>query len=65
MVKRELILVSLAVMAVSIFVQPPMTGAYPTKPIEVIVPFTAGGTNDLLTRLVGEISKKYLDNLWL
>ena len=60
MVKRALILVSLAVMAVSIFVQPPMAGAYPTKPIEVIVPFTAGGTNDLLTRLVGEISKKYL-----
>jgi putative tricarboxylic transport membrane protein len=34
--------------------------AYPDKPIEVIVPFTAGGTNDLLMRLVGEISKKYL-----
>lgn len=34
--------------------------AYPEKPIQVIVPFTAGGTNDMLTRLIAEVSKKYL-----
>jgi len=60
MEKRAFILVSLVIIAVSIFVQPTLAGAYPTKPIEVIIPFTAGGTNDLLTRLVAEISRKYL-----
>jgi tripartite-type tricarboxylate transporter receptor subunit TctC len=28
--------------------------AYPEKPIRIIVPFTAGGTSDVLTRTVGE-----------
>jgi tripartite-type tricarboxylate transporter receptor subunit TctC len=37
-----------------------LAAEYPTKPIEVIVPFTPGGTNDLLTRLVAQIAPKYL-----
>jgi tripartite-type tricarboxylate transporter receptor subunit TctC len=59
--KRTSILVLALVVLGAVLVQPVSAAAvYPTKPIEVIVPFTAGGTNDLLTRLVGEISKKYL-----
>jgi tripartite-type tricarboxylate transporter receptor subunit TctC len=60
MEKRALIVISLVIIAVSFVLQPPLARAYPTKPIEVVVPFTAGGTNDLLTRLVAEISRKYL-----
>ena len=33
---------------------------YPAKPIRVIVPFPAGGTSDILTRLIGaEITKSW------
>jgi hypothetical protein len=42
-------------------VQPVLVDAvFPTKPIEVIVPYTARGTNDRMARLVAEVSKKYL-----
>ncbi|MBK1682333.1 tripartite tricarboxylate transporter substrate binding protein [Rhodoferax fermentans] len=33
---------------------------YPTKPIEVIVPFAAGGGTDLVTRAFADTAKKYL-----
>ncbi|MDB5752446.1 MAG: hypothetical protein JWP65_2867 [Ramlibacter sp.] len=34
--------------------------AYPSKPINLIVPFSAGGTTDILARIVGEAIKKEL-----
>ena len=59
--KRITILVLALVIMGACLVQPvSAAAAYPTKPIEVIVPFTAGGTNDLMARLVAEVAKKYL-----
>lgn len=34
--------------------------AYPTKPITIVVPFSAGGTTDILARVVGEALKNEL-----
>jgi tripartite-type tricarboxylate transporter receptor subunit TctC len=34
--------------------------AYPTKPITMVVPFSAGGTTDILARIVGDALRKEL-----
>ncbi len=34
--------------------------AYPTKPIEIVVPYTPGATMDLLARLIASTAPKYL-----
>src|SRR5215470_7630805 len=33
---------------------PALAQAYPTKPIEIIVPFVAGGTSDILARMIAQ-----------
>ena len=33
---------------------------YPTRPVELIVPYTAGSTMDLLARLIANTAPKYL-----
>jgi tripartite-type tricarboxylate transporter receptor subunit TctC len=38
---------------------------YPTKPIQVIVPFTAGGSSDLTARTVEKYWTKYSPQPWL
>ncbi|HBP28010.1 MAG: Bug family tripartite tricarboxylate transporter substrate binding protein [Advenella sp.] len=37
------------------------TETYPSKPIEIVVPFAAGGTNDVLARIISEALSPNLD----
>ncbi|MBS7813342.1 Bug family tripartite tricarboxylate transporter substrate binding protein [Roseococcus pinisoli] len=44
----------LGAMAAPALAGPAVAQAWPNRPIRVIVPFAAGGTTDLMTRLIGE-----------
>ena len=45
----------------SLLIQPALgQGEYPTRPVEIIVQATPGSSSDYHSRLVAEISKKYL-----
>lgn len=54
------ILLVLATAALAGCAQQPAASAYPTKPIEIIVPFAAGGGTDVVSRIAGEyVSAKW------
>jgi len=49
----SLLLVLVACVTTSAIAQPSSTKDYPSKPIKIIVPYPAGGTSDVLARLIG------------
>ncbi|MEX2145773.1 MAG: tripartite tricarboxylate transporter substrate binding protein, partial [Candidatus Rokuibacteriota bacterium] len=51
-----------ALLAAAVLVAPAAfaQSGYPTKPIELVVPFTAGGGTDLISRLVAD----YMGKKW-
>ena len=51
-VSRRTVVAALAIGAAGAFAQTP--DAYPTKPVHVVVAFTAGGTTDILARAVAQ-----------
>src|SRR2546421_7702739 len=44
----------IAVLAASLFAAQSAAAQYPAKPIRIVVPFSAGGTTDILARAVGQ-----------
>src|SRR3954463_14675906 len=54
MLTRELFLASLAVVTTLGFATGAIAQVYPSRPITIIVPFPAGGSSDVLTRIVAE-----------
>src|SRR4029079_6633940 len=51
---------SVAVLALALVAAPAMAQDYPTKPINIIVPLSAGGGTDLLARvLAGKLHERF------
>ena len=60
MLKRTFISVLLAVLFWGLLTPYSYGQKYPSKPVEIIVPFTAGAPMDIVSRLVAETAPKYL-----
>jgi tripartite-type tricarboxylate transporter receptor subunit TctC len=60
MFKKNLVLVFVAISLLAVSVQYSHGQKYPTKPIEILVGFSAGSDLTLMTRFVAETAEKYL-----
>ena len=52
--RRALLAATVTLLAGSALAQGPATGAYPQRPVTMIVPYPAGGANDAIARLIGQ-----------
>jgi tripartite-type tricarboxylate transporter receptor subunit TctC len=60
MLKKLLILTLVMMLDGSILIQTVKGKEFPTKPIEIICPYTAGGSMDMMSRIVADIAQKFL-----
>ena len=59
--KRIFISMVVTFLGVSVLIIQSASGIeYPTRPIEMYVPYGPGGTNDLMTRIVADVAQKYV-----
>jgi tripartite-type tricarboxylate transporter receptor subunit TctC len=57
---KKILLVILAMSWGSILIQTAVAKDYPAKPIQIVCPYPAGASIDLMTRLVADIAPKFL-----
>jgi tripartite-type tricarboxylate transporter receptor subunit TctC len=60
MLKKLLILIVVMMLGGTILIQTATGKEFPTKPIEIICPYTPGSSIDLMSRLVADIAPKFL-----
>ena len=60
MIKKLLILILATMVGGSIFSKPITAQEFPKKPIEIVCPFSAGASIDLMARLIADVAPKYL-----
>jgi tripartite-type tricarboxylate transporter receptor subunit TctC len=60
MSRRAIVMMSVGLVFIVISVQTASAQKYPTKPIEILIPYTPGATMDFLARMVGDLAPKYL-----
>ena len=54
MLRKSLLSLSLSLtLSLALLPQLAMAQAYPSKPIKILVPFTAGGSSDIIARSIG------------
>jgi tripartite-type tricarboxylate transporter receptor subunit TctC len=49
------------ILAANFFIQVAVGKEYPTKPIEIVCPYTPGSSVDILARLIADLAPKYLN----
>ena len=58
--KKTIVILVCSLFSAGILIQSALGKDYPTKPIEILIPYTPGGNFDLQARLVADIARKYL-----